>query len=182
MNNAPLLTVTHLQRELWLSHWGSNVAAEEHYYVRHDGAQLKGQFSRVDYALNQMQHHQTQVVNQLKIELPAMATDVYYYDDIGNVSTSHLRPASKFSSKRRHALLELQPRYPLYGGWRYTWFQGYNVPLSEMVRLVNGRHVLQADFLRGFADAAYDNVTLKVVLPEGARDIRVDTVPVQLVS
>ena len=37
-NNAQFLTITRLQRELWLSHWGNNIATEEWYYVRHNGA------------------------------------------------------------------------------------------------------------------------------------------------
>jgi oligosaccharyltransferase complex subunit alpha (ribophorin I) len=34
----PIITITKLRREMELSHWGSNLAVEEHYSLRHDGA------------------------------------------------------------------------------------------------------------------------------------------------
>lgn len=37
-NNEPFLTVTTLTRELWVSHWAAQLAVEERYQVRHDGA------------------------------------------------------------------------------------------------------------------------------------------------
>lgn len=45
-NNAPFLTVTKLERTLELSHWAGIISVEEIIDVRHDGAQLKGSFSR----------------------------------------------------------------------------------------------------------------------------------------
>ena len=44
-NNNPMLVVTRLQRVLEISMWG-NIAVEETIDVRHDGAALKGSFSR----------------------------------------------------------------------------------------------------------------------------------------
>jgi oligosaccharyltransferase complex subunit alpha (ribophorin I) len=38
-NNSPFITVLNHRRELWLSTWASNLAVEEHYTIRHDGAQ-----------------------------------------------------------------------------------------------------------------------------------------------
>ncbi|KAI3650616.1 hypothetical protein MP228_004097 [Amoeboaphelidium protococcarum] len=174
VNNSPFVTVTNLVREFWVSHWGGNLAVEEWYYIRHDGAKLKGQFSRIDYALNQMQLHQTAVVNQVHIDLPAHARDVYYKDDVGNVSTSTFKPSPGFSSKP--SSLDLRPRYPLYGGWLYTWMQGYNAPLEDFVKEVDDaqdRFVFQAPFIKGIENAAYNNVTVKIVLPEGATDYQV---------
>lgn len=50
------------------------------------------------------------------------ASDIYYRDNIGNVSTSTVR----------HRLggvdLSLLTRFPLYGGWKTSWYQGYNLP------------------------------------------------------
>jgi oligosaccharyltransferase complex subunit alpha (ribophorin I) len=34
----PILTLTQLARELEVSHWGGNVAVEEHFALKHDGA------------------------------------------------------------------------------------------------------------------------------------------------
>lgn len=49
-------------------------------------------------------------------------SDIYYRDNIGNVSTS----------VTRHSLhgveLSLLSRFPMYGGWKNAWYQGYNLP------------------------------------------------------
>jgi oligosaccharyltransferase complex subunit alpha (ribophorin I) len=37
-NSKPLITVTELQRDIEISHWGMNLAVEEHYALRNDGA------------------------------------------------------------------------------------------------------------------------------------------------
>ena len=51
-NNAPFLTITSLVREIEISHYG-NVAIEDTYQMQHDGAILKGTFSRYDYQRSQ---------------------------------------------------------------------------------------------------------------------------------
>ena len=42
------------------------------------------------------------------------ASDVYYRDLIGNISTSNLRADYSVGE----SVLELQPRFPMFGGWR----------------------------------------------------------------
>jgi oligosaccharyltransferase complex subunit alpha (ribophorin I) len=37
-NSKPLLTVPNLRRDIEVSHWGKNLAVEEHYTLRNDGA------------------------------------------------------------------------------------------------------------------------------------------------
>lgn len=54
--------------------------------------------------------------------LPADATNLYYRDAIGNVSTSWVRE----QDDRLH--MELSPRFPILGGWRTEFFIGYNLP------------------------------------------------------
>jgi hypothetical protein len=34
----PIITITSLKREMEVSHWGANLAVEEYYALRHDGA------------------------------------------------------------------------------------------------------------------------------------------------
>ena len=57
--------------------------------------------------------------------LPASANDVYYRDEIGNISTSHLRVLED------SAEVELRPRFPLFGGWKTHYILGYYVPTYE---------------------------------------------------
>ena len=53
------------------------------------------------------------------------ATDAYYRDDIGNISTSALRILDEAVE------LEIRPRFPLFGGWKTHYLIGYNVPSYE---------------------------------------------------
>lgn len=37
-NSKPLITIDKLERDIEISHWGKNLAIEEHYSLRNDGA------------------------------------------------------------------------------------------------------------------------------------------------
>ncbi|XP_026684171.1 dolichyl-diphosphooligosaccharide--protein glycosyltransferase subunit 1-like isoform X4 [Diaphorina citri] len=76
-NNSPFLVVTRLVRQIEVSHWG-NIAVEEHIHLKHDGAKLKGTFSRYDY-----QRDSAHGIKSFKTILPAAASDAYYRDEIG---------------------------------------------------------------------------------------------------
>ena len=67
------------------------------------GAKLKGSFSRYDFQRNPQSG--PSAVKSYKTILPAAAKDVYYRDEIGNISTSHLRDDDDYVE------LELRPRY-----------------------------------------------------------------------
>ena len=88
-NNSPFVTFTTVEREIEVSHWG-NVAVEEHYDLENTGAALKGGFSRVDY---QMKSAKSNSLASLDATLIGSATDIYYRDIIGNISTSNVRQA-----------------------------------------------------------------------------------------
>lgn len=49
-------------------------------------------------------------------------SDIYYRDNIGNVSTSTVRHTVSGVE------LSLLSRFPMYGGWKNAWYQGYNLP------------------------------------------------------
>lgn len=117
------------------------------------------------------------------MNLPAHATDPYYYDVIGNVSTSNFRPSpppSVFSStvKRRNAaqqgeqggsVLEMRPRYPIAGGWNYTFTVGWDAPLGDSLKVAKGgEYVVGVPFLTGLTEVAVRDVEFTVILPEGA--------------
>ena len=61
----------------------------------------------------------------LQTILPAAAQDVYYRDEIGNVSTSHLLVLDDSVE------MEIRPRFPLFGGWKTHYIVGYNLPSYE---------------------------------------------------
>lgn len=71
-----------------MSHWG-NIAIEELYELKHAGAKLKGGFSRFDYQMKKAA--QSPSFRSLIASLPATANNIYYRDQIGNISTSDIR-------------------------------------------------------------------------------------------
>ena len=82
---------------------------------------LQGAFSRYDYQRTAAPSS----IKSFKAVLPAAASDVYYRDEIGNISTSNLW------SQEDSVELELRPRFPLFGGWQTRFYMGYNVPSYE---------------------------------------------------
>lgn len=95
--------------------------------------------------------------------MPVLARDPYFRDEVGNVSTSHFRVESD------KAFLELTPRYPLFGGWNYTWYYGFNTDLGHYVHKVkSGKYVLNINFVENVKDMTVDKAVVRVVLPEGA--------------
>lgn len=65
--------------------------------------------------------------------------------------------------------MEITPRYPLFGGWNYTWYHGFNADLSAYVRKAkSGKFVMNINFVENVKDMTIDKVTVRVVLPEGA--------------
>uniref|UniRef100_A0A914R9B4 Dolichyl-diphosphooligosaccharide--protein glycosyltransferase subunit 1 n=1 Tax=Parascaris equorum TaxID=6256 RepID=A0A914R9B4_PAREQ len=61
----------------------------------------------------------------LQTLLPASSKDIYYRDEIGNISTSSVRRMTDAVE------LTIQPRFPLFGGWRTDYVLGYNVPAYQ---------------------------------------------------
>ncbi|KAM1268846.1 hypothetical protein ACFX13_001147 [Malus domestica] len=162
-NNNPFAVVEELVREVEVSHWGS-LQITEHYKLAHAGARHKGIFSRVDY---QSKPHAGGVSSfkHLLARLPPRVHSVYYRDEIGNISSSHLRTDYLRSD------LEIEPRYPLFGGWKATFVIGYGLPLEDFLfESPDGRRYLNFTFGCPLAETVVDKLTVKVVLPEGSKD------------
>ncbi|XP_054279640.1 dolichyl-diphosphooligosaccharide--protein glycosyltransferase subunit 1 [Macrosteles quadrilineatus] len=171
-NNLPFLVVTRLERTLEVSHWG-NIAVEEVVDVVHTGASLKGPFSRYEYQREAQSGISS--VKSFKTVLPAAATDVYYRDEIGNISTSHMRVLSDSVE------LDLRPRFPLFGGWKTHYVLGYNVPSYEYLFYLGDNYKLKMRLVdHVFDDMVVEELITKVILPEGSHNLQLETpYPVQ---
>lgn len=121
---------------------------------------------------------------------------MYYRDEIGNISTSNLRQEDDGDVS-----LELRPRFPLFGGWKTHYVVGYNLPsfaylfnsgdtLIVFIRLnqqclssislylfhLGDEFVLQMDLISHIFDhMVVDDALIRIVLPEGASNIEVET-------
>lgn len=162
-NNNNFLTVTKLERSIEISHWG-NIAVEERIDLLHTGALLKGSFSRYEYARESKSGQAS--IQSFDTILPAAASDIYYRDEIGNISTSHTR------IKKDSVELNLRPRFPLFGGWKTRYIVGYNVPSYEYLFHSGDQYTLEMRLLdHVFDDMVVDDLTVRIVLPEGSRNI-----------
>uniref|UniRef100_A0A646QCR6 Dolichyl-diphosphooligosaccharide--protein glycosyltransferase subunit 1 n=1 Tax=Hemiscolopendra marginata TaxID=943146 RepID=A0A646QCR6_9MYRI len=165
-NNSPFLTVSDHDRTVEVSHWG-NIAVEESIDLRHTGAILKGPFSRYEYQRDQ---NGISSVKSFKTVLPAAATDVYYRDEIGNISTSNLRILDDAVEA------DLRPRFPLFGGWKTHYVIGYNLPSYEYLYNTGDDFVLKMRFIDHiYDDMIVEESVVKIILPEGAINIELKT-------
>lgn len=162
-NNNPFAVVEEFVREIEISHWGT-LQITEHYKLAHAGARHKGGFSRVDYQ-SKPSFSGVSSFKHLLAELPPRVHSVYYRDGIGNISSSRLRVGSKKSE------LLIDPRYPLFGGWKATFVIGYALPVEDFLFESNdGSRYLNYSFGCPIGETLVDSLTIKVVLPEGSKD------------
>ncbi|OAY45876.1 hypothetical protein MANES_07G099100v8 [Manihot esculenta] len=162
-NNNPFAVVEELVREVEISHWG-NLQITEQYKLVHAGARHKGVFSRVDYQ-NRPSFNGVSSFKHLLAILPPRTHSVYYRDEIGNISSSHFR------TDNRKSELEIEPRYPLFGGWKATFVIGYGLPLQDFLfESSDGKRYLNFSFGCPLAETVVDKLTVKVVLPEGSKE------------
>ncbi|KAI1436776.1 oligosaccharyltransferase alpha subunit [Xylaria sp. CBS 124048] len=167
--NRPVIHMSQLERDVEVSHWGGNVAFEDRYTLLHHGANLSAQFSRVKWAQSQYFSPETFALKEMKFILGAQSKDAYFTDVIGNVSTSHFR------STKREAVLELKPRYPLFGGWKYPFTVGWNADSNIYLKTSGDRFILNVPLIEGPKQAEgveYESVDVRVILPEGAEDVK----------
>ncbi|KAL2109757.1 hypothetical protein VUR80DRAFT_2052 [Thermomyces stellatus] len=166
----PVLHVATLERDVEVSHWGGNVAFEERYDLRHRGANLTNEFSRVKWQKSQFVNPTTYALKSLRFPLGVGSADIYYTDSIGNVSTSNVR------TSKREVVLDTRPRYPVFGGWKYPFTIGWNTDAERSLRRTqSGGYVLNVPFLEGPKQpegVEYADVTVQILLPEGAENVK----------
>jgi len=169
MNNFPFAKFSTVQKELEVSHWG-NIAIEEIFELKHAGAVLKGGFSRFDYQMKTGRGSQSPSFRSLIATLPGQANNIYYRDQIGNISTSDIK------IKKGEIELEIQTRFPIFGGWQTQFYIGYSIPTENALFIdsTTGRYNLKFDYFTVFESVWVDDMEIKVVLPEGCTDIKVN--------
>ncbi|KAI2623569.1 Ribophorin I [Hypomontagnella submonticulosa] len=169
----PVTHVSQLERDIEVSHWGGNVAFEERYTLYNHGANLSALFNRVKWAQSQYFNPQSYALKEMRFPLRVGSKDAYFTDAIGNVSTS------RFRSTKREALLELKPRYPVFGGWKYPFTIGWNADAKNFLKKKSSNtYLLNVPFLEGPKQPegiAFEQVQIRVLLPEGAENVRFHT-------
>jgi oligosaccharyltransferase complex subunit alpha (ribophorin I) len=131
------------------------------------GALLEGEFGRVDYD-GYGRVGGKNAIRELRAGLPLKSSNLWYGDEIGNVSTSHA--AREWDDVR----LDLEPRFPILGGWKSNFNIGYILPSKfQIFTDEKSQNSVNLTFALPFKDIMARNYTLSVILPEGASDIKV---------
>jgi oligosaccharyltransferase complex subunit alpha (ribophorin I) len=86
----PFVTMTSVRKLIEVSHYG-NINVEEHYVLQNTGARLKGGFSRYDYQRQQQSKSPAGSFRQITALLPASATNIYYRDQVRDLSNAPAR-------------------------------------------------------------------------------------------
>ncbi|KAK6505005.1 dolichyl-diphosphooligosaccharide--protein glycosyltransferase subunit 1 [Arthrobotrys musiformis] len=164
----PVVYMEKLERDIEVSHWGNNLAIEERYWMVNNGAKLKEQFSRLTWATTSYYNPPTAAIKSLLFPLRVGSKDAYYTDEVGNVSTS------KFRSDSREAILDIKPRFPVFGGWNYSFVVGWNNDLPAYLRHGEGdSYILKVPLLQGPSQStSYGKVEVRIILPEGATNVK----------
>jgi oligosaccharyltransferase complex subunit alpha (ribophorin I) len=66
--------------------------------------------------------------------------------------------------------LELRPRYPLLGGWNYSFTLGWDSPLGDYAGwdAEKGRHIVSVPIMTLIGGAVVEDAEVKVILPEAS--------------
>ena len=110
----PLPYFKKANRDIYVSHWGS-IAIDEYFYIFNEAAGINGQFSRVDYMPHVNPNNGQNAINSINMILPQYIHGLYYYDYIGNISTSS-------ADRKEDAVhFQIEPRFPIFGQWKTDW-------------------------------------------------------------
>ncbi|KAA8496702.1 Dolichyl-diphosphooligosaccharide--protein glycosyltransferase subunit 1B [Porphyridium purpureum] len=161
--NSPLLKLDSFRKIFTVSHWG-NVNVREEYDLRNFGTALRGQNSRVDY--DRGQHFNS--VPKLRFRLPPDASNVYYRDWDGNVTSSTLHKPGV-----RTRIFDATLRFPLFGGWKNAFWISYDLPASSLLSQCVGESTRfqLVGIVAPTIDASsilIDDLVVAVSLPEGS--------------
>jgi len=68
------------------------------------------------------------------------------------------------------SLFDLKPRYPILGGWNYSFTLGWDAPLEDSASYdkSTGRYIVEVPIMTPILGAVVNEEWLKIVLPEGA--------------
>lgn len=171
-NTTPLPHTPLLRRTLTISHTSDSIAHEDAYIdFTNRAANLSHSFSRVAWTVQAWHGLTTTAIKELKILTGKGVSDAWFVDDVGNVSTSHFR--------RVDGVFEVKPRYPVFGGWRYSFRVGWETALHGFLKKVGGgdegkgtgEYLLKVPLMEVPANKegmTIDSLDLRISLPEGS--------------
>ena len=116
-------------------------------------------FSRLKYQASAFAQEPSAAIRGFTVPLKIGSRDAYFVDEVGNVSTSRFRVNS------RESMVELIPRYPLFGGWNYFFTIGWNINLDRLLKYLpdEEKYFLRVPFIEGPENVYYETVELSIL-------------------
>ncbi|CAA93296.1 dolichyl-diphospho-oligosaccharide-protein glycosyltransferase Ost1 [Schizosaccharomyces pombe] len=136
-------------------------------------AKLKSNFDRAKWYMGNFYNPVSTAINRVVYSLPRNSKDVYYTDEVGNITTSHMRV------EPHQTWIELNPRYPVFGGWNYLFQLDWKMPYEEFRSSKNRREYLDIPLAWSPGDMIYEKAVWSYVFPEGATNIEIE-MPVEI--
>lgn len=169
-HNRPLGKVLNLERDIWLPSSDINqFQIEEYYEITNVGAKLNSGFSRVDWLKGKyesIRNHWALTHLEFPRSDNVQYHDYYFTDKVGMVTTHKII---------KNTLL-FEPRFPLFGDWKYNFTFGYNQDFeSNLRKLDDETYILRVPLLNSPLDFTYNNVNLNLYLPENAEFLNVSS-------
>lgn len=164
--SSPYLVAPTLHREVDISHITGIVTITDYLTVENRGPELEIPFSRIDYMLKGYTYKA--LARNIVTSIPKTAFNIDFRDDVGNVTTSLIKNEKDGSS------LIITPRFPLVAGWKYKYYQSYQVPLGDAIKLDSYNGVYQAIIpaLPKMAGIPFYDVEIDITLPQGVGEPR----------
>ena len=154
------------RKTVHVSHWGF-VSIDEYFAVVNIGAELKGEFNRVDF---HKRNNGKNCMRQLSAKYPWYIQNLYFHDYIGNISSTNA------IREEEHVEVDYEPRFPVCGGWKTDWNLGYKMPTKYHMTRESEKdnlYTLEVPFLHQYDVLLAENYTVEIILPYGASDITV---------
>ncbi|OMH80234.1 Dolichyl-diphosphooligosaccharide-protein glycosyltransferase subunit 1 [Zancudomyces culisetae] len=170
VSDLPYLEVRKNTREVTISHFTGTTRIVDFYDVYNNGPAFKGGFSRIDYYKLLDSKAQRTIPRDFSIGISGSAKNIFYKDEVGNVTSSKIYEPGSSGGSPMTKVLVLSPRYPLAGGWHYSWNHGYDSNLSSNLRFdkSTGLYNFAIPFIVGLSELPVREYELSIVLPEGA--------------
>ncbi|QSL66537.1 hypothetical protein MERGE_000917 [Pneumocystis wakefieldiae] len=160
----PITVIKHLEREAVISHWGNNIAVTNTYSIINAGAKLKEAFSRLKWTRQLYYRTFHAAILSLQINLKTKTRNIYHIDEVGVVYTG------EFKSNPKKTIINVKPRYPIFGGWNYSCTIGWDMDLDNFLRKKNNNvYILKIPFVDGPINVYYKNISVNIILPEGSK-------------
>lgn len=167
MNNA-FDIFTSYKRDLDISLWG-NIKETNKIDITNKGAELDGEFSNIDFIPTDPQTGKNSL-RWMTTQLPGELSGLSITDEIGNVT-------KPIAHKRDNSIvLNLIPRFPLFGKWKSSWFISYNQKTTKFLfRNFREENVFKFSYKFGFAfeDVLAEEYFLAFCLPEFSQVLEV---------